>query len=91
MGTHQGGEGKKDKEYQTYQRCSFWQRGKDKKNPGNIRFQEMVQKMLPEYFLCSNDDAKTQITKTLVVGGDVDIVAGITKLGEQVVENTKLE
>jgi hypothetical protein len=25
------------------------------------------------------------------VGGDVDIVAGITKLGEQVSENTKLE
>jgi hypothetical protein len=25
------------------------------------------------------------------VGGDVDIVAGITKLGEQVAENTKLE
>jgi hypothetical protein len=25
------------------------------------------------------------------VGGDVDIVAGITKLGEQVVGNTKLE
>jgi hypothetical protein len=27
----------------------------------------------------------------LSVGGDVDIVAGITKLGEQVVGNTKLE
>jgi hypothetical protein len=26
-----------------------------------------------------------------VVGGDIDIVAGITKLGEQVAGNTKLE
>ena len=26
-----------------------------------------------------------------IVGGDVDIVAGITKLGEQVAGNTKLE
>ena len=29
--------------------------------------------------------------KTLIVGGDVDIVAGIMKLGEQVAGNTKLE
>ncbi len=30
-------------------------------------------------------------TPTTTVGGDVDIVAGITKLGEQVAGNMKLE
>ncbi len=38
---------------------------------------QVVEVLFPDLILC--------------VGGDVDIVAGITKLGEQVVGNTKLE
>jgi hypothetical protein len=39
----------------------------------------------------SNFDKLSIINLGLAVGGDVDFVAGITKLGEQVAGNTKLK
>ncbi len=51
---------------------------------------------MEEWFQDSNNkdevnSSRGEISKVLTVGGDVDMVAGITKLGEQVAGNTKLE